>query len=218
MLFVSNFFTSLWLHLVLCLPSKCLLWRFLRNQSETVSLKIPVWKIEWIFRLFQKILHFSHFPQKKKFFEKSKIWNFSNSEKLMICAEYTKVLRHIWELFFEVLVLYWNFFCFKKLIWHIYIHIHWQVFQHLSNICCHIYPSICNNDGCYIDIICQITYIKGRRGPFSWSFLPSIRPVIHFSWSFPSIRPVIHPWMASYNNPLQCEGWRTPVVLQFAKS
>jgi hypothetical protein len=24
--------------------------------------------------------------------------------------------------------------------------------------------------------------------------------------------------MASYNNPLQCEGWRTPVVLQFAKS
>ncbi len=49
-----------------------------------------------------------------------------------------------------------------------------------------------------------ITYIKGRRGPFSWSF--------------PSIRPVIHPWMASYNNPLQCEGWKTPVVLQFAKS
>jgi hypothetical protein len=23
--------------------------------------------------------------------------------------------------------------------------------------------------------------------------------------------------MASYNNPLQCEGWKTPVVLQFAK-
>ncbi len=50
----------------------------------------------------------------------------------------------------------------------------------------------------------NITYIKGCRGPFSWSF--------------PSIRPVNHPWMASYNNPLQCEGWKTPVVLQFAKS
>jgi hypothetical protein len=49
-----------------------------------------------------------------------------------------------------------------------------------------------------------ITYFKGRRGPFSWSF--------------PSIRPVIHPWMASYNNQLQCEGWKTPVVLQFARS
>jgi hypothetical protein len=23
--------------------------------------------------------------------------------------------------------------------------------------------------------------------------------------------------MASYNNPLQCAGWKTPVVLQFAK-
>ncbi len=37
-----------------------------------------------------------------------------------------------------------------------------------------------------------ITYIKGRRGR---------NEAFH-----PSIRPVIHPWMASYNNPLQCEG------------
>jgi hypothetical protein len=33
--------------------------------------------------------------------------------------------------------------------------------------------------------------------------------VVVFSEAFsihPSIRPVSHPWMASYNNPLQCEG------------
>ncbi len=56
----------------------------------------------------------------------------------------------------------------------------------------------------FMDNSIIITYFKGRRGPFSWSF--------------PSIRPVIHPWMASYNNQLQCEGWKTPVVLQFARS
>jgi hypothetical protein len=42
----------------------------------------------------------------------------------------------------------------------------------------------------------HILYIKGRRGR-NEAFHPSIRPVI---------RPIIHPWMASYNNPLQCEG------------
>jgi hypothetical protein len=41
-----------------------------------------------------------------------------------------------------------------------------------------------------------ILYIKGRRGR-NETFHPSVRPVI---------RSIIHPWMASYNNPLQCEG------------
>jgi hypothetical protein len=36
-------------------------------------------------------------------------------------------------------------------------------------------------------------YSKGRRDEMKLS--------IH-----PFVRPVIHPWMASYNNPLQCEG------------
>ncbi len=45
-----------------------------------------------------------------------------------------------------------------------------------------------------------ITYSKGRRGR-NESFHPSVRPVIP-----PIIRSIIHPWMASYNNPLQCEG------------
>jgi len=39
-----------------------------------------------------------------------------------------------------------------------------------------------------------ITYSKGRRGHFSWSFFHHMaRPFI-----CPSIRPIIHPWMASY--------------------
>jgi hypothetical protein len=38
----------------------------------------------------------------------------------------------------------------------------------------------------------EITYSKGRCGR---------NEAFH-----PSIHPVIHPWMASYNNPLQCEG------------
>jgi hypothetical protein len=49
-----------------------------------------------------------------------------------------------------------------------------------------------------------------------WSFpsiCPIIHPVIHLV-----IHSIIHPWIASYNNPLQCEGWKTPVILQFAKS
>jgi hypothetical protein len=46
-------------------------------------------------------------------------------------------------------------------------------------------------------LICiPITYSKGRRGR-NEAFHPSIHPVI---------RSIIHPWMASYNNPLQCEG------------